>query len=360
MTTLRTRKIKRTIPKLETFVPNSFQTPNAYVDVFMAFLTGDEYKVLSYATRRILGFQKRQDRIAISQFTDGIRTREGEVLDRGTGLEERTVRKCLANLAAFGLMVREAENDPKANQGVLWGLQWDPKRIDWAALQKRADGWKKPHSSKASSKRKAPGIARDPLPSHGSTPLPSHGSTPPPLAGEAQKTGKSSVKNQAPVPGSSSPAPTKKIAPSARREAAAAISHEGQQRETAEQGAAPAAAAPLQVQAAPVVVQPAQNRDAYAKAFHEPAPREETQLAELEAHYSSEWVRDAISNAALRRLKNPDNPLPYLVSILVRWQKDGKDPAPSGKNGKHPDRSHETAEERQLRITAVVAQYAQP
>jgi hypothetical protein len=119
------------------FVPNSFQTPNAYVDQFMPFLTGEEYKVLIYATRRILGFQKRQDRISISQFTDGTKNKDGEILDSGTGLSIETVKKCLANLVVFGLMVRLEENDPRTNEGVLWGLQWDENKINWQALEER-------------------------------------------------------------------------------------------------------------------------------------------------------------------------------------------------------------------------------
>ena len=40
------------------FIPNSYQTPNAYIDKYLHLLTGEEWKVLSYAIRRILGFQK--------------------------------------------------------------------------------------------------------------------------------------------------------------------------------------------------------------------------------------------------------------------------------------------------------------
>jgi hypothetical protein len=119
-----------------TFVPNSFQTPNGYVDLVMPYLTGEEYKVLIYATRRILGFQKRQDRISISQFTNGTR-REGEILDRGTGLGIGTVKNCLKTLSLFGLMVKVADNDPKTNEGVMWSLQWDGNKVNWQELEGR-------------------------------------------------------------------------------------------------------------------------------------------------------------------------------------------------------------------------------
>ena len=107
------------------FVPNAFQTPNGYVDSVMPYLTGEEYKVLIYATRRILGFQKRQDRISLSQFTDGTRSKDGDVLDKGTGLSVGTVKTCLKSLSDFGLMVKVAPNDPKTNDGDMWALQLD-------------------------------------------------------------------------------------------------------------------------------------------------------------------------------------------------------------------------------------------
>jgi hypothetical protein len=118
------------------FVPNSFQTPNGYVDLVMSYLTGEEYKVLIYATRRILGFQKRQDRISISQFTDGTK-KENEILDKGTGLGIGTVKKCLKSLSEFGLMVKVADNDPKTNEGAMWSLQWDGNKVNWQALEER-------------------------------------------------------------------------------------------------------------------------------------------------------------------------------------------------------------------------------
>lgn len=123
--------------KKSAFVVNAFQTPNAYVDEIMPHLSGEEWKVLTYATRRILGFQKRQDRISISQFTDGTKNQDGEVLDSGTGLGIETVKNCLANLVSFGLMVRLQENDYKTNEGILWGLQWNSEKVNWEAIEAR-------------------------------------------------------------------------------------------------------------------------------------------------------------------------------------------------------------------------------
>jgi hypothetical protein len=135
------------------FVVNAFQTPNGYVDDVMPYLTGEEYKVLIYATRRILGFQKRQDHISLSQFTDGTKNKEGEPLDKGTGLSVETVKKCLASLVDFGLMLRLQENNSKLNLGILWGLQWDEDKVNWQALEERKNTAKKKHGKKMAKAR---------------------------------------------------------------------------------------------------------------------------------------------------------------------------------------------------------------
>jgi hypothetical protein len=152
------------------FVPNSFQTPNDYVDGVMPHLTGEEFKVLIYAVRRILGFQKRQDRISISQFTDGTRSKDGEVLDSGTGLCISTVKKCLASLVSFNLMQKVGENDPATNEGTLWELQWDETKVNWTALKEREAKKRKVYvkrMKKARSMRQPPTNGIEPTPTNG-------------------------------------------------------------------------------------------------------------------------------------------------------------------------------------------------
>jgi predicted transcriptional regulator len=173
-----------------TFEPNTFMTPNEYVDRYLQYLTGEEIKVLLYATRRILGFQKRQDHISLSLFTKGMRSKEGEVLDNGTGLSTATVKKCLASLMSFGLIVRVGKNDPKKNTGDLWSLQWKKANVNEKAMQEREDKKaekQKAKMSKARSMRHTPsnGI-EDPSP-NGIEQTPSNGI-------ETQNTGKLSRK----------------------------------------------------------------------------------------------------------------------------------------------------------------------
>lgn len=175
--------------KQSSFVPNSFQTPNGYVDDVMPYLTGEEYKVLSYATRRILGFQKRQDRISLSQFTDGTKSRDGEILDRGTGLSTGTVKDCLKSLEFFGLMVKVADNDPKTNEGNLWALQLDADKVNMAALEERyamkQDADRK-RIAKARSMRQSQVVTQ--TPGSGTEGTPGSHTDPPPASGTETQT----------------------------------------------------------------------------------------------------------------------------------------------------------------------------
>lgn len=121
------------------FIPNSFQVPNTYLDEYMAFLTPEEWKVLCYAMRRIFGFQKRQDRISLSQFTDGVISREtGARLDYGTGLGRDAVLRALASLKAFGLIIEVEPNDPRTNRGTCYELQLNSELVNAQALLDRA------------------------------------------------------------------------------------------------------------------------------------------------------------------------------------------------------------------------------
>jgi len=120
----------------DTFIPNSFQTPNDYVDRYMAFLTPEEFKVLVYAVRRIFGFQKRQDRISLNQFADGITLADGRRLDYGTGLNPKTVKRAIDGLLKAGLLVKLEEAKPDRIPA-LYGLQLNPEAVNIHYLETR-------------------------------------------------------------------------------------------------------------------------------------------------------------------------------------------------------------------------------
>ncbi len=85
--------------------------PNAFLDLWMGSMGKAEVKVYLYLIRRTLGFQKSKDDISLSQFCTGMRDSRGKVLNRGTGLNRRTVIQALKNLESQGLIA--SENHPK-------------------------------------------------------------------------------------------------------------------------------------------------------------------------------------------------------------------------------------------------------
>ena len=123
------------------FIPNSYQTPNAYVDRFMHLLTAEEWKVLSYTARRIFGFRKvnHQDRISLSQYTDGVHTKDKKQLDYGTGLSKPAVMAALIKLKEYRLIIEVQPGNKAKNLAPLYELQLDSALVDLAGLEARAE-----------------------------------------------------------------------------------------------------------------------------------------------------------------------------------------------------------------------------
>lgn len=85
-------------------VPRYTQVPDEVFDVLMPILTEAEFKCLCYICRRTFGFRKEADAISLSQMSAGIRTREGKVVDRGTGLSRASVKNALSFLVKAGIV----------------------------------------------------------------------------------------------------------------------------------------------------------------------------------------------------------------------------------------------------------------
>lgn len=85
--------------------PNYTQVPDELFDVLMPTLADNELRVLLYIVRRTFGFKRHSDTISLSQMVSGITTREGQVLDAGTGLSKSTVARGLKSLREKGIIV---------------------------------------------------------------------------------------------------------------------------------------------------------------------------------------------------------------------------------------------------------------
>ena len=105
-------------------IPNSFQTPNFFVDECMALLTGNEFKCLIFVARKTFGWQKTSDRIAKAQIM------------AATGLGHETVDNAMAALVIFGLVLRISENNLQ-NAGTEWALQTDENKVHFDLMLER-------------------------------------------------------------------------------------------------------------------------------------------------------------------------------------------------------------------------------
>jgi hypothetical protein len=98
--------------------PNTTQVPDAFFDVVAPELSEAELRVALYIIRRTFGFKKDSDNISLRQMVEGITTKDGRVLDRGTGLRKSAVANALNGLERKGVILskrnRSAErgNEP--------------------------------------------------------------------------------------------------------------------------------------------------------------------------------------------------------------------------------------------------------
>ena len=79
-------------------MPNSTPVPDTLFDELLAELSGAELKIVLYIIRRTFGFKRQSDKISLNQLINGITTRDGRVLDRGTGLARDSVAKAVRSL----------------------------------------------------------------------------------------------------------------------------------------------------------------------------------------------------------------------------------------------------------------------
>jgi len=91
--------------------PTTTPTPDEVFDVWLSKLSGAELKVLLYVVRRTFGFKKDSDAISLNQICQGITTRDGRVLDRGTGLARSTASAAVKQLEGYGLIGVERVQD---------------------------------------------------------------------------------------------------------------------------------------------------------------------------------------------------------------------------------------------------------
>ena len=85
--------------------PSPPPIPDSFFDAVAPHLTEAELRVALYVIRRTFGFKEDQDRISLRQLVEGIRSRDGEVIDRGTGMSKAGVVRGVKGLVARGVIV---------------------------------------------------------------------------------------------------------------------------------------------------------------------------------------------------------------------------------------------------------------
>ncbi|MDP9473617.1 MAG: replication protein [Chloroflexota bacterium] len=99
--------------------PNFTQVPDELFDVLAPELTEAELRVLLYIIRRTFGFKKQADAISVSQLVGGLKSRDGRLLDKGTGMSRSAVWRGATGLVEKGVLAvqrtRSEEGDYESN-----------------------------------------------------------------------------------------------------------------------------------------------------------------------------------------------------------------------------------------------------
>jgi hypothetical protein len=103
---------------------NTTPVPDVLFDELLLQLDNAELRVLLYIIRRTYGFKKRSDDISISQMVDGIKRKDGTVLDGGTGMAKSSVTRALSGLLAKRIIVaRRNQSRERGNEPTTYALR---------------------------------------------------------------------------------------------------------------------------------------------------------------------------------------------------------------------------------------------
>lgn len=86
--------------------PTTTPVPDELFDDLMADLSEAELKVVLYIIRRTWGFKKVVDAIDLDQLENGITKKDGQRLDRGTGLSRRAIIDAIESLVQKKIIVK--------------------------------------------------------------------------------------------------------------------------------------------------------------------------------------------------------------------------------------------------------------
>lgn len=105
--------------------PHYTQVPDAFFDVLMPVLSDHELRALAYIIRHTFGYGKHSDAISFSQFLDGIKKKDGTVVDGGCGVGSRSrLSAALKSLEEKGIITAARAEDRHGNkQTTIYSLR---------------------------------------------------------------------------------------------------------------------------------------------------------------------------------------------------------------------------------------------
>lgn len=120
-------------------LPNTTQVPNLYLDRLMSHLSGDEFKVLMYVNRRVLGFHLNHAPVSIRQIArgNGRVGRDGEAVEQGTGLSLEFIVKTVAFLVQAGVLIEVRPSF--GGRAPHYDVATDASQIDWELIEQHGD-----------------------------------------------------------------------------------------------------------------------------------------------------------------------------------------------------------------------------
>ena len=121
------------IKNIETFmgftIPNYTLVPDEVFDLLLSKLSGSELKTLLFILRQTFGYSKESEDISLKRMLKGYRDKYGNIVDRGVGVDKKTLIKTIKSLSKKKVIIREKRfSKEKGNEPTNYRLniKFDP------------------------------------------------------------------------------------------------------------------------------------------------------------------------------------------------------------------------------------------
>ncbi|MBA7493140.1 hypothetical protein ES702_03695 [subsurface metagenome] len=88
-------------------IPNYTLVPDEVFDVLLSRLSGSELKTILYIIRLTFGYSKKSENISLKRLLKGYKDKDGDIVDRGVGVNKKTLIKTIKILSKKKVIIRE-------------------------------------------------------------------------------------------------------------------------------------------------------------------------------------------------------------------------------------------------------------